>query len=297
MLDFAEYGLDVAMYWCRRMYYGECQEVRILHASTYLHGTRPEVHKIIQYMNSEGFLVEHKQYEGREFRQEWSTADMLLLGCDSNETARAKEAITEMERGLLGVWRGYDVLWYFADGHVPSDARLHMNGSILCSNDVFSAEAICMVHAHLRRRFDVVSQRGLFVTMEQLIADAIDRLVAANPKYDEFGRKVNRLKNAKKKIRGGGRDWSLFFAATEFLMEVRNRSSHPKVTSSFENRMKSYKEFKETAFKYGLDLPSVRHGCPIETDSQNRHVTIKTCMVLTGMAKAWLDECDRNIWK
>ena len=49
---FAEYGLDAEMYWCRRMHYGDCQEVRILHISTYLNGAWPEAHKIIQYMNS-----------------------------------------------------------------------------------------------------------------------------------------------------------------------------------------------------------------------------------------------------
>ena len=154
---FVEYGLDMEMYWCRRMYFGECQEVRILHVSKYLPGTWPEVHKIIQYMNGEGFRVEHKRYTGREFRRELSTADVLLLGCDSKEWRRTIEALTEVERGLLGVWRGWDVLWYFADGRVPEAARRHMvqHGGA-CSNDMFSAEGIRMIRAHVKRRYDVV---------------------------------------------------------------------------------------------------------------------------------------------
>lgn len=108
---FAEYELGMETYRCRRSCFGECQEVRILHASRRLPGTRPEVRKVIQHMNGEGFRVEHKRYAGSEFRRERSTADVLLLGCDSREWRRTIEALTEMERGLLGVWRGWDVLW------------------------------------------------------------------------------------------------------------------------------------------------------------------------------------------
>ena len=296
MLHFAEYGLDVAMYWCRRMHYGECQEVRILHASTYLDGAQPEIQKILQYMNGEGFLVEYKRYAGRRFRREWMSADVLLLGCDSKEWRRIIEALTEMERGLLGVWRGWDVLWYFADGRVPHVARMHMGGGGLCSNDGFSAECIRMMHAHIRRRFDVVTRRGLLVTLEQCIAGSIDRLVDANQNYDTFGRKVDRLKFKMKDVKGN-RDWDLFVAAAEFLMEARNRSSHPSVTSSFKLRQETYGEFKKVAREYGFEIPPPTHGCPIDTDSQNRQAYMKLLVALTRMAKAWLDECDKNIWE
>lgn len=296
--SFAEYGLDAEMFLCRRAYYGECQEVRILHASTYLHGAWPEVQRIIQYMNGEGFFVEYRRYAGREFRREWMSADVLLLGCDSKEWRRVAEALTETGRGLLGVWGGWDVLWYFADGRVPRDARLHRNGSVPCRNDWFSAEGIRMVRTHARRRFDVVARRGLLVTLELSIADGIDRLVAPTPRYDDFGRKVNRLKYAKKRIKGGGRDWRLFFAAVEFLMEVRNRSSHPNVDSSFDERMKAYEEFKKVAIGHGFDFSAyAKHGCPPDTDSQFRQASMRAVVALTGMANAWLDECDRDgIW-
>ena len=295
---FAEYGLGMEMYWCRRSCFGECQEVRILHASRCLPGAWPEARKIIQHMNGEGFRVKHKRYAGSEFRREWSTADVLLLGCDSREWRRTIEALTEMERGLLGVWRGWDVLWYFADGRVPEVARRHMaQQGGACSNDAFSAEAIRMIRAHAERRHDVVARRGLLVTLELCIADSIDLLVAPQPHYDEFGRKVNRLKNAKKSAKGGGRDWDLFFAAVEFLMETRNRSTHPNVTSSFDNRMEAYVEFKAVARRYGFEIPPTDHGCPIETDSQNRQVLMKLLVALSRMAKAWLDECDKDIWK
>ena len=296
MLHVAEYGLDVAMYWCRRMHYGECQEVRVLHASTYLHGTWPEIQKILEYMNGEGFVVEHKQYASRRFCLEWMSADVLLLGCDSKEWRRIIEALTEMERGLLGVWRGWDILWYFADDRVPRAVRMHMGGSGLATNDRCSAEGIRMIRAHIRRRFDVVARRGLFVTLEQWIADSIDRLVPARQDYDTFGRKVDRLKSKMKGVEGD-RDWDLFVAATELLMEARNRSSHPRVTSSFNQRNMAYDEFKKVARTYGFEIPHIAHGCPSNTDSQDRQAYMKMLVAMARMAKTWLDECDTSLWK
>ena len=283
------------MYQCRRSHYDECQEVRILHASTYLHGAYPEVLKILQHMEGEGFVVRHKPYASRKFHRDWMTADVLLLGCDSKEWRRVIEALTEMERGLLGVWRGWDVLWYFADGCVPHVVRMHMGGNGLSSNDRFSTDGICMIRAHTRRRFDLVARRGLFITMEQCIADGIDRIVDAKPDRDTFGKKVCRIKS---KISGveSNRDWELFVATTEFLMEARNRSSHPNVTSSFEQRQDAYEEFKKVARKHKFDIPPSTHGCPTDTDTQNRQSYMKLLVTLTRMAKTWLDECDKNTW-
>ena len=289
---FDEYGLDVEMYWCYRSHYRECQEVRILHASTYRPGAWPEILKIIQYMNGEGFRVEYKPYGGREFHQEWSTADVLLLGCDSKQAARVRGAMDEMERGLHGVLREWDVLWYFADGRVPREARLHMGGSGLCAGDRFSAEGIRMVRAHIRRRHDTTAQRGLYVTQEQWIVDGIDRIIPPDPEWDNFGQKVNLLKKC---IGTDGRDRDLFFAVTEFLMEVRNRSSHPKVSSSFDNRMASYQELKAKARLYGIDLGSfLGHGCPMRQDGepshQDRHVGRRSSVAWARMAIAWLND-------
>ena len=115
MVRFAEYGLDAEMYWCYRSHYGECQEVRILHMSTYQAEAWPEILKILQYMNSAGFVVKYKSYDGQKFRREWSTADVILLGCDSKQVARVRDAMNEMEHGLHGVLREWDVLWYFLD--------------------------------------------------------------------------------------------------------------------------------------------------------------------------------------
>ena len=241
-------------------------------------------------------MVEYKRYKGREFRREWATADVLLLGCDSNEVARVGEAMREMEHGLLGTLREWDVLWYFVDGRVPRDARIRMGGSGLCRNDAFSEEGIRMVRAHVRRRFDITAQRGLFITLEQWITDGIDRLVTPNPRRDNFGQKVNRLKSKMDEVTGD-RDWDLFIATVEFLMEARNRSSHPRVSSSFDSRQDAYDEFKKVARRYGFEIPPADHGCPIETDSQNRQVFMKLLVALSRMAKVWLDECNKSIWK
>ena len=293
MWRFAEYGLDAEMYWCYRSHYGECQEVRILHMSTCRAGAWPEILKILQYMNSAGFVVrEYKQYNGIGFLREWSTADVILLGCDSKQTARIRNAINEMERGLHGVVREWDVLWYFLDGLVPRKARQHMGGSGLCANELFSTEGIRMMRAHIRRRHDIIAQRGLYVTLEQWITDGIDKIVSPNPKRDNFGQKVDRLKND---VGTGDRDRDMFFAVVEFLMEVRNRSSHPKVDSSFDNRMASYKHLKDTARQYGIDLRQFQeHECPMWQDGtpshQDRHVGRRSFVVLARMARAWLND-------
>ena len=84
-------------------------------------------------------------------------ADVLLLGCDSKEVGR----------GLHGVLREWDVLWYFADDRMPYDARMYMDWSGLCASDVFSMEGVRMIRTHIRRRHDITAQRGLYVTLKQ----------------------------------------------------------------------------------------------------------------------------------
>lgn len=292
MWRFGDYGFDVEMYRCHRPHYGECQEVRILHMSTYRPGAWPEVLKIIQYMNSAGFVVEYKRYVGQVFHQDWSTADVLLLGCDSKQVARARRIMDEMERGLHGVLREWDVLWYFADGRVPRKARLHMDGSGLCAGDRFSADGLRMVHAHIRRRHDTTAQRGLYVTLGQWVADGIDRIVPPNPRWDNFGKKVDRLKKC---IGTGGRDRDMFFAVVEFLMELLNRSSHPRVSSSFDNRMESYQNLKTVARRYGIGLSLfTEHECPVRQDGepshQDRHVGRRSAVAWARIARAWLND-------
>ena len=291
-VSFVRYELDMEMYHLHRAHHHRCQEVRILHASTYLPGAQPEVCKIIEYMNGKGFVLKHMRHWGRVFNPECFTADVLLLGCDSKQVENIKEAMDEMERGLHGVFRERDVLWYFADGHVSRRARRHMGGSGLCSNDSFSAEGIRMMSSHIRRRHDITAQRGLYITLEQWITDGIDRIVPANSKWDTFGRKVDRLK---KRVGTGGRDRDLFFAVTEFLMEMRNRSSHPNVDSSFDRPMDSYNHLKDVVHQHEFDLRAFTiHGCPMEQDGepdhQGRHVLRRTCVALARMARAWLEE-------
>ena len=245
--NFAQYGLEGQVYNCRRgVYRGEYQEVRILHASTDLDGAGLETAKILKYMNQCGFVVDPPRYRGREFHREWIRADMLLLGCYSRRADCAYDAMLEMERGLHGMVRGWDVLWYFADDKVYWKEIERMGGSGVCSSSEFSSDGISMVHAHLRRRYDITSRRGLYVTLERLVGDGIDRLVAANPIYDTLGSKISRFT---KKIEGnwnvvGNRDWDLFVATVNFLLKARNYSSHPFESSSFNKRMDSWKEFR-----------------------------------------------------
>ena len=192
---FAEYGFDGEMYVCRRgIYRGEYQEVCILHIGTNLYGAGLEVYKIIEYMNGEGFVVDPPQYRGRVFQRDWIRADILLFGCYSKKADDAYKVMLEMERGLHGISREWDVMWYFADGCIYWKELKRMGGSGVCSNNEFSTDGICMMHAHLRRRYNLTFRRGLFVTLERLVGDGIDRLVLANPDYDTFGRKIYRFK-------------------------------------------------------------------------------------------------------
>ena len=264
----------------------------MLHASTHLSGARSEICKIIEYMKGEGFVVEGKLRGGREYRPEWLAADTLLLGCDSKRAARIRDAMDEMERGLHGLLREWDVLWYFTDGGTPHDERTRMGEGALCCDDKFSTEGMRMVHAHIRRRSDITAQRGLYITLEQWISDGIDRIVPPKIKRDAFGKKVDRLK---KYIGADGRDRELFFAVAEFLMEMRNRSAHPRVSSSFARRMASYSHLEDVAGRHGFDLHQfTEHGCPASQDNepspQDWHAARRACIVLAHMAKAWLVE-------
>ena len=261
----------------------------MLHASTCRSGARPEIGKIVKYMNGEGFAVEHMQDSGLIFHPDGPIADVLLLGCNSRQMERAKEAMDEMERGLHGILREWDVLWYFTDGHVPDHALRHMDGSGLCADDRFAAEGICMMRAHIRRRHDATSHRGLHITLEQWIVDGIDRIVPPNPKWDSFGKKVKRLK---KHIGADGRDKELFFAATEFLMKMRNRSSHPNDNTSFKKRRESYNHFEKVAARYAFDFDQfIGHEVPTDDPNhQDWHVLRRACVALARIARAWLEE-------
>ena len=291
MGSFGEHGLIGEMYVCYRWYLNEPQEVRILHLSTNLVVSRPEVVRVIEYMNSVGFVCTRK-YVGKNFHKEWIAADVLLFGCESKHTTHMLNAMDEMERGLHGVLREWDVLRYFMDDRIPQKSYLHLDGSDMCVTSQFSQEAIHMIHAHLRRRHDLVAQRGLFDTLEQWIADGIDLIIPPKQKWDTTDKKISRLE---KHIGTGGRDRDLFFAVADFLIGIRNRSAHPNVDSSFNSRMSNYQDLKKKGHQYGFDIHlAARHDCPIRQDGepscQDRHAGRRGDVVLARMARAWLND-------
>ena len=229
---------------------------------------------------------------GKDSIKNGTTADVLLLGCESRHMTRVIDAMKEMECGLHGVLREWDVLWYFMDDRVPRKAYLHMDGSGLCVTDRFSQEAIHMIHAHLRRRHDLTAQRGLFATSEQWIADGIDLIITPKPEWDTTDKKISRFEKC---IGTGDRDRDLFFVVADFLIGMRNRSAHPNVSSSFDSRMSNYQDLKKKGHQYGFDIHwASRHGCPSrqegEPTHQDRHGVRRGVVALARIARAWLND-------
>ena len=295
MRSFSRHGFGVETYECRRAYdQGRYQELRILHVSTYLDGVWPEIRKITQYLNNDGFLTAHKRYLGREFHQDCVSSDVLLLGCDSNEIERVRNVLLEIERGMLGVWR-WDILWYFADGRVPPDARSDVRVD-KCSNDEFSADAISMIRTHIDRRYDSTAQAGLPVKLAEGLEKSIDRIIRPIGRYNSLGKRLTRLEKRATKLKGC-RDWDLFITAASFLASGRDYYTHRNQSSAMDNMLKEWGKFKKAVQNHGFVLPPVQHEGPVVSGREDNHSRLKLLTVLGGMAKAWLDECDKSIWK
>lgn len=102
-----------------------------------------------------------------------------------------------------------------------------------------------------------------------------------------FWQKVDRVKKC---IGTGGGDRDMFFAVTEFLMKVRNHSSHPKVSSSFDRCMDGHQDLKDKARLYRVGLGSfTKHGCLMRQDGepshQDRHVGRRSSIAWARMAR------------
>ena len=291
---FVEHGFDIEMYKCLRAHYTWYQEVRILHVSTYLDGAGPEMRKIKEHMNGEGFVVYPKRHPYREFHPDYVSSDVLLLGCDSHEVERARKILLEVERGLLGIWR-WDILWYFADGRVPSDVRLH-TGASGCSNDEFSADAISRIRAHIDRRYDSTAQAGLPVKLAHRLEKSIDRVIRPKGGYDTLSTRLTRLEKRATNIKGC-RDWKLFIATADFIAAARDYLTHPHQSSAYKHMMEEWENFKDAARNHAFLMPPCVHE--EDTDISNaemKHSRLKVLTLLVGMAKSWLDECDKDLW-
>lgn len=294
---FGEHGFDVELYKCRRISKsGQYQEVRILHISTYMDGTWPEMFKITEYMNNERFAVDHERYRhpNRGLHRDCASSDVLLLGCDSNEVERARKILLEVERGLFGIWK-WDMLWYFADGRVPPYETLP-TGVDRYSGDEFSTDAINMIRTHIERRYDSTPQAGLPIKLADRLERSIDRIIEQKKRYYTLDKRLERLERRAAKFKGC-RDWDLFIATANFLAAARNYYSHVNQASSMDNMQEEWEKFKEAAQHHGFGLPTIEHEGPGISSREDNHARLKLMTLFTGIATTWLDECDKSIWK
>ena len=298
-----KYGFYGTMYRChtKKNSHGQYQEVNILHISTDVDGSMPELNKILEYMCQHGFVVEPPllHNEGK-FSWHWRLADILLLGCNSKDAARAYSFMLEMERGLHGVLWGWDALVYFTDDSEYGKILQLMGDSGVYSNSKFSADGIFLVRSHLRRRYDYVAHNGgLSIMLEALVWESTYDLVVEDNDKDTFGDKMTNL--TKKIVNKDGvknnTDWKAFVAAVDMLRNFRNLTAHPNKNQTGESIEKSWGMFDNAMANYGHIWRYLRRTNHYDhlTDVQLYQDVRRMYTILARMTAAWLDECDKSI--
>ena len=119
--------------------------VNMLHLGTDLDAARPEMDRIVRFMENEGYGdVEHEQnmhlLDLGSMIVAGSDTDMLVVGGDAARFKSAYYALRCASAGLFGLVTYWDVLWYGAD-YTP-EPNLPRAITPLCSGREFSSDGI-----------------------------------------------------------------------------------------------------------------------------------------------------------
>ena len=195
------------------------KSVNVLHISTDLESARGTMDRLVSLMSEMGF---NSQYEdGLDVAKALDGTDVTIVGCDKSHHDDVRYFIQErIARGFLQIEPESDVLWYGTDYFPQPPSGM----DILCSEQNFSVESVCMIHAHSRRRDNIEMWRGSCVSMMIRIENIIDEIL--NTWNKDTWTKIHRFEN---KVREDGRwgpDADLFFAALAVIHDARNMAAH-----------------------------------------------------------------------
>ena len=273
----------------RAVHDGQYQEVRILHAGRILSAAWPQMLDVWRYMNSEGFRQAALSAGNRHVEIQFCP-DIALIGCLSRDMGDVGDIISELERNH-GLFREWDILVYFIDDKVPRKVFEILGRGSVVSRYEFADDARRLLHAHLRRRYDVISRRGVYTTMEHLLGESLDRITEPDPDRDTLGKKVRRVEGALKK-HSSNDDVDTVIKYIELLLRMRNWNAHPKEEYAFKKRKEAWESVRDEAKRRQYVMVrdhDPNRPKPKTVDAQDFHDMVKNTLILTYKIKDWLD--------
>lgn len=261
--------------------------VTILHASTDISKGRSEMNKITQFMQNREFDVIHKPGWDKDSD---GVVDVIILGSDDARFEATYSIIRRISLGFLGIFPYWDVLWYGTDYSPQPDMPATVKP--VCSNQEFSLDGICMIHANIRRRDDIAAWDGLYVVALKEIESHIDRVMGTQS-TDSVYKKICRFEDKVKSDGLWGPDAELFFAAVEIIRNVRNTGAHSLTSrpkSKLANNIKKGEElmakFDALAQKYNCPFRPRRFVLPMQPEDTAK--LLKWLISLTQISVAWI---------
>ena len=287
---------DAMMHRCRYVGPGgKNPQFNILHIGTNLKHVAYEMLKIIGFLESGSFIVEHEHKP-----EDWSDADILIIGSDTKHSKNAINMIKYLPSNL-GIITSLDVLFYGLDEKIDTPELTYQP---MHTNNSFSTEGVCMVHSHIRRLTDDITMRGILVAISIDIENCIDTIMDRNSKSwndKSFAKKIVCFKN---KVECDGClnvdvdvNVELFFNAVNIVRELRNTAAHqqkkdPKELSKEEQRNEEFYKFAREHGRFDLCPAS-----PIIYDFKYMVSMTKYFIRLATLCYDWVNEYAKRYGK
>lgn len=245
--------------------------------------------KVWEYMNGEGFIC-HEHSVGNRCVWPSFCADIALIGCLSHNVADIGGLVSGLEQNH-GLFREWDILVYSIDDKVPWKTFGVVGFGSAVTRYEFANDAVRLLHAHLRRRYDVISQRGAYTTMGHLLGESLDRITKPDSDKETLGLKVRRVVGVLEKHLPDN-DVDVVIKYLHFLLSIRNWNAHPKEEYAFKKRKESWESVRAETIRrqYGMSRDHDPNRPKLETaDAQDYHDIVKEHLILTYRIKDWLD--------
>lgn len=272
----------------RGIHQGEYQEVRILHAGRLLPAAQPQMLDVLEYMGSEGFI--QAEYSiGNQYVKPSFCPDVVLIGCLSGDVEHIKDVISELEQNH-GIFREWDVLLYFIDDKVPPETFKILGRGGIASQYEFADDAKLLLHGHLRRRYDVISRRGVYTTVDRILSESLDHITKPDKDKDTLGKKVRRAVGVLETHQPND-DVATVIKYLILLLSMRNWNAHPTEEHAFKKRMEAWKSVRTETIKRQYLMARVHDANRPKrptADEQAYHDNLKHMLVLTYKIKNWL---------
>ncbi len=269
------------------------QEMRLLHIRRDIEipETNDQVSKLHRFIES----LEYRK-EGHEFYKRiihpWFCPDVVIIGHFMQDSDYIKSLSYDLER-YYGIFRRWDIMVYFIDAILPNKTEnleevhevLKDIGEHAPPNFIRHAEHI--VDAHVRRRDDVTTRQGAYVTLfDRMLTESLDSFLGKN-NDDTLGQKIGKVEEILNQ-HGPNKDVDFILKILNFLVSVRNFAIHLG-DKAFKNRLTAWSKVRDDIRKGGY-LPSCIHSADKPKTLAPHHEFFKLNTILTYRIKDWLEE-------